>query len=495
MSEIEGEDLIEMNGSKNSGKEVMEKSNAGKGTCAFSVMDRLDEDEGRDCLVCGGSHSVTMDFVHGILVCEDCGAVVPLVDLVTAIGFSEQGQPLGHLVDAKDSGLDVSMLTMRNDAAKRAIKRSRDYNPTVRLREMLRAQSVQLGLSKPVLAEAELYMERLSNAVKGTWKRSVLVGAALYISIRQNRIPLTLLDLTSVTGIRIYTLGKYYCQALQILSMDVPPVDSRILLPKGIQRFMEQVEDVKIVDSCDASLCEDAELALGYILQNDAGSVHPLTSVGAAVVMAIEMNNMKVGMGQIAQVMSVSESALRKKVRTVKKNLLAYAPLLPFQANINHSNVSSYARTLIKITMLPRSTPETTTRIAQGGEGDAVPKQIMADAHAGGIRDSIKMRKVSETCARKKKIDTKRAVLMRPAPLPQGNQDTLAGEKHRLKETGSAQLKPLGVGDNEKSQIDLDTMYDETEMNACISDSELDQYIRSPEEVRLYEKLYDAQNL
>ncbi len=84
---------------------------------------------------------------------------------------------------------------------------------------------------------------------------------------------------------------------------------------------------------------------------------------------------------------------------------------------------------------------------------------------------------------------------MRPAPLPQGNQDTLAGEKHRLKETGSAQLKPLGVGDNEKSQIDLDTMYDETEMNACISDSELDQYIRSPEEVRLYEKLYDAQNL
>ena len=290
MSEEEDE-FVETNGTKNSGKEM---SDAGEGICAYSEMDKLDEDEGRDCQLCGGSHSVTMDFVHGILVCEDCGAVVPLVDLVPTIGFSEQGQPLGHMVGAKDSGMDVSMLTMKTDAAKRAIKRSREYNPMKRLREMLRAQSVQLGLSKPVLEEAELYMERLSNAVKGSWKRSVLVGAALYIAIRQNKLPLTLLDLTSVTGIRIFTLGKYYCQALQILSMEVPAVDSKILLPKGIQRFMEQIQDSDTgLEYFDASLYEDAELALGYILQNDAGSVHPLTSVGAAVVMAIEMNNVR----------------------------------------------------------------------------------------------------------------------------------------------------------------------------------------------------------
>lgn len=293
MSETEEDDLIERKDPKSNRKKVMERNNVRKGVCEYSGADRLDEDEGRDCQVCGGSHSVTMDFVHGILVCEDCGAVVPIVDLVTTIGFSEQGQPLGHLVDAKDSGMNVSMLTMQNEATKRAIQRSREYNPMKRLREILRAQSVQLGLSKPVLEEAELYMERLSHAVKGTWKRSVLVGAALYIAIRQNKLPLTLLDLTSVTGIRIFTLGKYYCQALQILSMDVPPMDSRILLPKGIQRFMEQVKDVKLIDSCDVSLCEDAELALGYILQNDTGSVHPLTSVGAAVVMAIEMNNVR----------------------------------------------------------------------------------------------------------------------------------------------------------------------------------------------------------
>jgi transcription initiation factor TFIIIB Brf1 subunit/transcription initiation factor TFIIB len=285
------EEFVETNGYKNNGKE---KGDAGEVTCAYSGMDKLDEDEGRDCQVCGGSHSVTMDFVHGILVCEDCGAVAPLVDLVPTIGFSEQGQPLGHMVDAKDSGMDVSMLTMKTDAAKRAVKRSREYNPMKRLREILRAQSVQLGLSKPVLEEAELYMEQLSHAVKGTWKRSVLVGAALYIAIRQNRLPLTLLDLTSVTGIRIFTLGKYYCQALQILSMDVPPMDSKILLPKMIQRFMEYIQDVNTrLDSSYTSLCEDAELALGYILQNDAGSVHPLTSVGAAVFMAIEMNNVR----------------------------------------------------------------------------------------------------------------------------------------------------------------------------------------------------------
>ena len=148
MSETEEDDLIERKDPKSNRKKVMERNNVRKGVCEYSGADRLDEDEGRDCQVCGGSHSVTMDFVHGILVCEDCGAVVPIVDLVTTIGFSEQGQPLGHLVDAKDSGMNVSMLTMQNEATKRAIQRSREYNPMKRLREILRAQSVQLGLSK-----------------------------------------------------------------------------------------------------------------------------------------------------------------------------------------------------------------------------------------------------------------------------------------------------------------------------------------------------------
>ena len=211
-------------------------------------------------------------------------------------------------------------------------------------------------------------------------------------------------------------------------------------------------------------------------------------------------------MGQIAQIMSVSESALRKKVRTVKTNLLAYAHLLPFKATINHSNVSSYARTLIRITMLPRRTPETAS-LAQKGEGDAVPKQIMAVDHAGNTRDSIQSGNVSEISIKKKKkkrssenmiVSMSSPVI--PGPLAQGKQgeirETLArktceGSKH----PGSIEPSSLELEDNETSQINLGTMHDETEINECISDSELDQYIRSPEEVRLYQKLYDAQNL
>lgn len=205
---------------------------------------------------------------------------------------------------------------------------------------------------------------------------------------------------------------------------------------------------------------------------------------------------MKVGMGQIAQVMSVSESALRKKVRTVKKNLLAYAPLLPFKSNINQSNVSSYARTLIRITMLPRSTPET-AGITQG-EDDAVPKQIMAVAHAGGIRDTTKDGNINvETITSKEKIDGDKSILKPRVSLHAGKQETLVRKTSQLKEPGSVEMEPLGPGDDESFQADLEAMHeiDEMQMNECISDSELDQYIRSPEEVRLYEQLYDAQNI
>jgi hypothetical protein len=77
------------------------------------------------------------------------------------------------------------------------------------------------------------------------------------------------------------------------------------------------------------------------------------------------------------------------------------------------------------------------------------------------------------------------------------NVETLTRKRHQESKhpRGSIDPRSLELADNETSQIDLATMYDETEINECISDSELDQYIRSPEEVRLYEKLYDAQNL
>ena len=148
------------------------------------------------CQMCGQPDSVSFDYVHGLLVCEECGAILPTQDLVAPVEFNKFGEPEGVLVGAKDTGADISARHLHHASARKAVQRSRPYDPVVPLRKILTLQSSKLQLAKNIVEEAESYVERIAKNLRGAWRRDILVSSAIYLAIRLNNVPLTLLDMT-----------------------------------------------------------------------------------------------------------------------------------------------------------------------------------------------------------------------------------------------------------------------------------------------------------
>ena len=237
------------------------------------------------CPKCKGS-SVAFDYLSGLAVCESCGRVLENEDLVSSIFIEGDQRPQGVFISEKDSGLGASASNLYGTGIGRTIQRSRSKEPMHKLRQHLKLVADGLSLSNDVTEEAEEYLERLRPNMPGTWRREDLAAAAAYIAVRQNNLPLTLLDLAKATHIDVYTLGKFYRQATETLGIPPPQVQAQTLLARAISKL--ELESRAL----GAQVEVDAAAMMHWIDSHlIGGSRHPLVAVGAALVVALEMNN------------------------------------------------------------------------------------------------------------------------------------------------------------------------------------------------------------
>lgn len=247
------------------------------------------------CSACGAINSVSMDCIHGIMVCEECGSVAQMVGLVSSITFNQHGQREGVMVGAKDSGAQAGLKSMKSPEARKSVQRSRSYDAFIELARIMAVRANALELPQHVKDEALSYAERLSQRLRGAWKRDMVVSSAIYVAVRVNHIPLTLMDLTSVLSIDVFTIGRYYRKAVELLGVCIPQWDPRILLPRTIMQVLREYKGQ--TDWCSTPkkslILRDAIEILEWIQSRDIRGVHPLTCMGAAVVVAMEMNQVR----------------------------------------------------------------------------------------------------------------------------------------------------------------------------------------------------------
>lgn len=157
----------------------------------------------------------------------------------------------------------------------------------------------------------------------------------------------------------------------------------------------------------------------------------------------------------VARVASTGESALRNRVRKVKNELLSSASCLPFSSNIKMSNISSYAKIIMKVTSLPSK------RVHHELEGPTCP--------AANLQSAKKMSIVSSDQA--------------PAVFTTNTTNTNTTKQEQQDQDGAVRHSRKMEGRRE----------DSPEQDPSDDDEELDQYIRTDEEVKLYETLFNAQ--
>ena len=262
----------------------------------------------KNCPECGGNNIFT-DYTRGEFVCRDCGLVLDdrLMDRSAEWrSFTPQeeqkrsrvGAPLSLL--RPDKGLTTQIGGQPGDlssgkmtASKRAkIRRLRWVNKRSRsgqernlrkaLRELARLSSA-LGLPSHVQQEAAgIYRRALKkNLIRGR-SISSMIGAALYLACRLQKIPRTLRDIVNVSQVSEKDLSKAFRVLIEELKVRRAPLDVKKLVfrlgsslkltmptQKKAIELLEQVKDKNIMAGKNPTSMAASVLYLACIITGE----------------------------------------------------------------------------------------------------------------------------------------------------------------------------------------------------------------------------------
>ena len=409
--------------------------------------------------------AVVFDYLQGISACELCGRVAGGEELVDT-------HPTGILVKSNGSEL------MRTSAGSklRGVAAGPGNNPPQRtvpskslykLIQQVKHVAQQLSLPAAVTAEAEAYLEPI-YAVFGTcWRQDYIPAAAVYVSIRQNNLLLTLLDLASVVQVDVFALGRYYLQATAALNLLPPQVPLQSLLVRALHKVLKETPVAPAVS-------KDAAFMLQWMEDNIVDSCGiPMTRVAVSVVIALEMNNVCVGVDYVANALQVGMESLTKRLQQVKDNLLSFAYLLPYAAKINSKNVCCHA--------------EAITRVAN--------VLVFQKQRQQQQQQQQKQKQIEEKEARAPPAPVEtlenRDDARRPKKSVRREEEVSPPSKKRSRENNK-KTKKEAPPRTETMAVTRDDLNDNEEEDELGSDVDVDwnEYIMSPEEVALRQQLY-----
>ena len=403
------------------------------------------------CPSCEEEHSVWWDDVDGWYLCHNCGwgvepvgeggevVVVPADDVngyddvVHETMFDPSGQVYGTIyVGADDTGARVAMNTMASPGGGQVVQRNQGYGGVARVKKLIDEYGNRLNLTAPVVNEAKAYGAHIYDTLESrTMKLELMALSGLYIAIRMNGLPKTLVDIISSIprgNETVYSVGKAYRRSLDRLKqapphgpglrLEVPRTHAKVLVPKVFAMLLAKYD---VLDEYDGSIGgvggagsvgeldrrtrdaihRDANELVDYIERMEPRAQHPLTLAATAVYLAISMNRLpKPTLDVVTRAVGISETALKTKANFVKNSMAELGQVLAYGKNITPRNAMNYACVILRLSKLKRrdavaaleTRGETRKRIvgdvsmAMAGEETI---EDDADVYAEGIIDKL----------------------------------------------------------------------------------------------------------
>lgn len=362
------------------------------------------------CPKCKEGGHVGYDYEAALWVCEACGFVLEQETLT-------YGEPFqGTLVPLPEFGKSSAAYRGALGTFSRSLKRKRHDIIDRELNKLLKPLANMLNLEEPVVQQAQLFLEKAGSQISSTYSRDIAVAAAVYSSIKMNDVPLTLSDLVEHVSTDIHAIGRAYHALMSIAGLVPPPPNYKKLINKAVHIVLVGSDDLSVrgrvgfIEMCQTDAQDVLKWAVVHV---ERWSHHTSVVVGASVLLAAEMNGVRIGTDHMAHVLHVGHASMARQVHRLKEALLKFAPAVPYCTKINMKNVGLHSKTIIRVSnMMP-----------------------MADSSG---------------------------------PFLQGHAAVPQPVEH-----GSSRFE--------------DSVVDEAEDD----DSQVDEYIRSEEEVALYEKLYN----
>ncbi|KAF0978349.1 hypothetical protein FDP41_002864 [Naegleria fowleri] len=183
---------------------------------------------------------------------------------------------------------------------------------------------------------------KLLRYTRTKWIDGIICGS-IYVVCRRAKLPLTLLDLSEVTGYSIFELGKKYKAICHNFGIQVDPLDLEVLCDRMTNEFEDFFLNTN--GNVDMKKKTDVNLRMRRIIRVaikeclDTGR-RPVALVGAALIMAMQSCSIKLTCREVAEFTHTGENTIRERYKELKQLLLNLSKELPFHHEICAKDVS-----------------------------------------------------------------------------------------------------------------------------------------------------------
>lgn len=269
---------------------------------------------GATCNQCG-STELESDPAKGDTYCTKCGAVIEENLIVSELQFEEGSHGaanlIGRMVSSDANYKSLAAGTLGNNLAVSS-RESREIT-LENAKRRIKSIGQQLRLNNHCVTTAfNFYKMALSRRLTYGRRQNNVYAACLYMTCRIEGTSHMLLDLSDVTQVNIFELGKTYLKLSNALCINIPPIDPCIY----IIRFSNRLH--KLIGT-DASKVRDIELtALRLVQRMKRDWIHtgrrPSGLCGAALLVACRLNGIHCNIRDIIKIVQVCETTIRKRL-------------------------------------------------------------------------------------------------------------------------------------------------------------------------------------
>lgn len=269
---------------------------------------------GATCNQCG-STELESDPTRGDTFCTKCGSVIEENLIVSELQFEEGNHGAANLIGRMvSSDANYKSLTAGSLGNNLAVNNRESREITLEnAKRRIKGIGQQLRLNNHCVTTAfNFYKMALSRRLTYGRRQNNVYAACLYMTCRIEGTSHMLLDLSDVTQVNIFELGKTYLKLSNALCINIPPIDPCIY----IVRFSNRLH--KLIGT-DTSKIRDIELtALRLVQRMKRDWIHtgrrPSGLCGAALLVACRLNGIHCNIRDIIKIVQVCETTIRKRL-------------------------------------------------------------------------------------------------------------------------------------------------------------------------------------
>ncbi|KIY66450.1 BRF1-domain-containing protein [Cylindrobasidium torrendii FP15055 ss-10] len=265
------------------------------------------------CSDCGGT-VMEYDAAAGNGFCVACGTVIEENTIVNELAFGESSSGAAT-VQGSYVALGATRARMSGPFGNRGGGESESREQTIaNATKKIQSMANILRLSDSiVLAATRLYTLAVEHKFTKGRKSMNVAAVCLYVACRQKETRThMLIDFSDILQVNVFELGHCYLQLVQTLNLRLPLVDPS----HYVQRFASMLE---FGDETSKVAVDAVRLVARFDRDWMTRGRRPAGICGCALLLAARMNNFRRSLEEIAQVVKIADTTLKKRLEEFKK--------------------------------------------------------------------------------------------------------------------------------------------------------------------------------